>query len=380
MIADTHIEEPRFTSDRYDGCDKSYWFSRLVFRSLRICFRILPLRWTSAFCAAIAKLIAFADRRDREIALAQLAYVKRYVAAHPAQYGDCYKAREWASPDTIVYESFGHYGRCLAEILHWRNDGTLPQMTVKTSEDGVEYKRFSWHNFDFEGLDYLYRFVQNKQGCITLSAHFGNFELMAGVLANMGAKIMVLGREPNDPRWSNLLELMRSELKLAVVWRDDSNAVKRIIKAIETGYIVAGLIDQDTFITSVYTEVFGLRAAHPFGSLRIAEKMRCPIMTCFTTRGADGRHRIVSEPVLVGRCETRTASKGRDRNLGYEDILKVYSARFEATLLSHPAVWPWWHRRWRREEGVDYHLNPEKLRGTGAYLSWLNSQCRGDML
>ena len=45
----------------------------------------------------------------------------------------------------------------------------------------------------------------------------------------------------------------------------------------------------------------------------------------------------------------------------------------ERLIEQYPEQWLWWHRRWRRRQGIDYRRNPKLVPDHNAYLAWLDS-------
>ncbi|MCB0360949.1 MAG: lysophospholipid acyltransferase family protein, partial [Bdellovibrionales bacterium] len=258
----------------------------------------------------------------------------------------------------VVADVFAHVGETAAEIM-------IGERLLASSSGGPATPFFEHHPDDA-----LIAAWRSKTGAIALSGHLGNFELLAANYVHQGVDLSVIGRRPNYPEFAAWLEQQRSKLGLQTLWREDPRSAAKIVRAVKRGGVVGVLIDQDVNLENRFSEFFGLPAASPIGPIRIALRYRLPIVTSFSYRVARLRHVVVSHP-LAYELQNDPGPEQFEEALRF--VLREYNRRLEELLRAAPAQWPWWHRRWRRQPGIDYEREPEKLRSTNDYVAWLRN-------
>lgn len=202
-------------------------------------------------------------------------------------------------------------------------------------------------------------------GAVCLVSHTGNFELMAGFFINKGIPLTVIAREPNYKALVKVIEDFRASYGLEFLWREEMGNPKKLLRAIKTGRFLGALIDQDTSLESIYGNFFDMPCAHPRGPISIAVRMNKPVFLGFDARLADGTHQIFTK---------RINWEVYKDTLSLEEleffILNEYCANLEEHIRRNPSQWVWWHRRWRRQEGMD----PFKPISTVEYIQVLETK------
>jgi KDO2-lipid IV(A) lauroyltransferase len=205
--------------------------------------------------------------------------------------------------------------------------------------------------------------IKQGRGAICLSGHIGCFELLAAYHISKGVPLSVVARYPNDAWMGDVVQRIRDQYGLETIWREDSGSARKIVADLKKGRFVAALIDQDTKLDNVYIPFLGIQAAYPATLVRLAARQNSHIFASFIIRIAADRHRIVTETIDYDP---------NSDTLEY-DVIAEYGRIFDRLVLAYPEQWIWWHRRWRRRPEVNYDEHPELLRGTSAYIEWLNS-------
>jgi KDO2-lipid IV(A) lauroyltransferase len=219
-------------------------------------------------------------------------------------------------------ETFRHAGLSFMELALWRK-------LVRRREYVA-----------IEGASALDDAVAAGRGCIAVSGHLGNWELLAATIAAR-YPLTVVAREVNDRHFQRLIFDFRTAAGAEVLLRDDDSFWQAVRGALKRGRIVALLIDQDTRGAGVFVPFFGRPAHTPHGAALLALRARVPVVTAFVERRPEGGHLIRLTPIPTG-----PTSGGRSRVL---ELTARLTAAIEAQIRRAPAEWVWWHERWRRQ-------------------------------
>ena len=236
----------------------------------------------------------------------------------------------------LVRETFAHAGESFLELTLW------PKLQ---------------HRDDFiiaEGLDVPDAAMAAGRGCIAVTGHTGNWELLAAALGTR-YPLTVVARRVNDTRFDALVVRFRKAVGIEILARDVPDLLARIRGALARGRIVAFLIDQDTRASGVFVPFFGRPAHTPAGAAVLALRARVPLVTAFIERRPDGGHRIrvTDVPLAVGGVRA-----------GVVELTARLTAAIEAQIRRSPAEWVWWHERWRRQPADSSTLQGGRPHGT----------------
>ena len=186
-----------------------------------------------------------------------------------------------------------------------------------------------------DGLEHLSQALERGHGAILLSAHIGNWEMLAAALSDAGVPLSVIGRKPSDPVYAERLERIRRRWGVATLWRE--HGARPIFRALENGRAVGALIDQATRVGSVRVPFFNRPAWTPVGPARIAVRTRAPVIPVHMVRRHDDSNRYIGviEPEIVSNGDTP------------EVITGIWTARIEEWIRDATDSWVWMHDRWQ---------------------------------
>ncbi|MHB1546702.1 MAG: lysophospholipid acyltransferase family protein [bacterium] len=208
---------------------------------------------------------------------------------------------------------------------------------------------------NFEEIKNLY----GKQGILLLTAHFGNWELLAKTFGLKGYKGNVLARPLDNPYIEKILYKLRTGGGNKVIYNRE-NAVKNIISALNENEIVGFLPDENASKRiGVFVDFFGVKACTMPGMANIAAKMKLPVIPAFIVRindetesnsaggiendrkrGGYARHKLIIEPPLDIKYTG-------DRKTDTTNILKKFNEKIEDIIKQYPEQWFWIHNRWK---------------------------------
>ncbi len=193
-----------------------------------------------------------------------------------------------------------------------------------------------------EGREFLDETLAKGRGIIWITAHLGNWELMACYMATRGYPFRVVAREIDDGRLNRLLLDFRSEASVRVILRDSPAAGRQMLEALKRGEVIGMLIDQDTQVKGVMADFFGRKANTPAGAAILARRRAVPVLAGFIHRVSDRNHQIVIRPPIE---IIETEDVERDIVTNTERFNKI----LEQEIRLDPEGWVWMHRRWMRK-------------------------------
>jgi Kdo2-lipid IVA lauroyltransferase/acyltransferase len=228
--------------------------------------------------------------------------------------------RSEAGRRDILVEHYRELGRVAAEY------GRLPEL-VRRREDVFA---------STVGIEHLEHARGQGRGAILMTGHFGNFELFGASLGGWNPVDFVV-RPLSNPGMEAVVARLRHEAGVSSISADDG--LRGVFRSLRANRWVAMLADQDARRHGVFVPFLGRPASTPIGPARIALQTGAPIIMAFTVRQPDGRYAMVIEPPL-----TLTDPDGPD---AARRLTALHTARLEAWVRRHPAMWFWLHRRWK---------------------------------
>lgn len=191
-----------------------------------------------------------------------------------------------------------------------------------------------------DGLEHLDALSRNNEGAILLTAHFGNWELLAAWVAKRGHKLKVVAAAQSNPWTNRLIADMRKGAGYQSIER--GNQTREILRALADGYSIGVLIDQGTKADGVFVKFFDQWAFTPVGPVRLALKYGLKIIPVFIyLRSDDTYHVEVKGPLPL----VVTGNKRHDLIVNAQMCSNVY----ETVIREHPEQWLWVMRRWKTQ-------------------------------
>jgi len=292
--------------------------------------RLMPLRLASAYGGWLGRLIGPRSKASR-YATANL------TAAFPD-----YSSERIAS---IMRGMWDNLGRTACEYPHlhklWEPElferiagygfGTLMAAAERGEPVTVQGR---W--IEVVGIEHAIDCFFNPQPRIFFSGHFGNWEIMPLFATNLGMRVDVIYRRPNNPHVDKLLIKMRSGHG-GLVPKGILGAV-RARRVLDEGGILGLLVDQK-HNQGVSIPFFGRPAMTTPMVARLALQYRCPVHGAWVQRLERGRFRVTITPPL-------DIPDTGDRKADVVTILTEINRIVEGWVRERPDQWMWAHRRW----------------------------------
>ena len=177
------------------------------------------------------------------------------------------------------------------------------------------------------------------RGLLWITAHFGNWELLAAGLSAHGYDVRPVATQSYDPRFTALVDRWRRRHRVRTMWRGQDDIDEGVANALHEGAIVGLLIDQDTRVRGHFVPFFGRPAWTPSGAAELVRRTGSPAVVGFIHPHVDGGHEIrVTDPSLCDEPEGELAD---------QQNTAIFTGAIEAAVRRSPEEWVWMHRRWR---------------------------------
>lgn len=194
---------------------------------------------------------------------------------------------------------------------------------------------------EMRGVSHLDAAAARGRGVLLLTAHYGNWELLAASHALTRFALSVVVRPLDHPLLDRVVERFRERSGVELITR--RRGLREIIDALRRGRMVGILLDQNASRgTGVFAPFFGVPAATSKSLAVISLRTGAPVVPVFIRRQPDGRHQVEIEPALPAPADGDVVS-----------YTASFNRAIETAIRRAPDQWFWLHRRWKRrpEEG-----------------------------
>ncbi len=285
----------------------------LLFRGLSSVIYVLPRSIAMAFARGAGRLGFAVISRQRNKALESLGLA----------YGGEKTPAEIRKIAAAVFENMAMTG---VEVLQFSK--LTPVKLAKIVDAGEAFKRYD-------------QLLAENKGLISLTAHIGNWELLAGVFGMKDYRGGVLARRLYYEPYNQWIVGLRQSLKVPTIYRDESS--REILKLLAKNEIVGLLPDQDIdSLKGIFVPFFGRPAYTPVAPARLSLASGAPMVPNFLIRIPGNRYKIVMGEVI------------RPLDLPREDAVKQMTGewmrQFEKVIRQYPEQWAWMHNRWKTTE------------------------------
>lgn len=192
---------------------------------------------------------------------------------------------------------------------------------------------------NFQNLYLIEQARKNGKGAVILSAHFGNWELLAISFGHRYPLSVIVAKQEN-PYFDEMINGIRSNRGYKTIYKD--KAPLGVMRALKRNEFVAILADQHAGDQGVYTPFFYREVSTPKGPAVFALKAKCPLYTGFCARQPNGRYIVTFEEIEL----PNTGDEGKN----IEIIMTRYNEILQKQVEQNPSFWFWFHRRWKTQK------------------------------
>ncbi len=286
----------------------------LVYGALRLVWGILrgaSLAHTRAALEGIGALVGRVDRHHRRIVADNLALAFPHWDE---------KTRE-----RVVDVSFRNWGRLAAEVIH------AEALIAEPGDD-------SWQRAAAAAR----AATAGGRGLLVLTAHTGNFEMLARCWAARIGPLAVFHRNLGNPYVDGFLRRERQAVAMTTLGRGQS--VRDALRLLAGGTAIAVALDQNQRPGhGVFVEMFGRPACTSTILARLSLATGTPVLPLFAAWQDGTTVALVGD--LIEPAPLRLRGEARARAI--VELTQRYTAAIEAAVRSYPEQWNWAHRRWK---------------------------------
>jgi len=189
-----------------------------------------------------------------------------------------------------------------------------------------------------EGEEHLENLSKSGRGAVLLTAHMGNWELLAAWLACKGYPLVAGVRDPNDVHVSKLLACYRKALGVETIPK--KSLLLKGAKLLKQGKFIGILADQDGGTDGIMVSFMGKVASTVGGPAALSLLTKAPVVPIVSYRIAPYEHEILVLPPIEPLYELPREEAIGEMTIKFNDILEGFIRR-------SPEQWLWLHRRWR---------------------------------
>lgn len=190
-----------------------------------------------------------------------------------------------------------------------------------------------------QGKGHLDSLLNEKKGCILLTVHGGNWELLSAWICQSGYPLQAVVRDPDDLSVAQVAESYRKKIGLVTV-RKDGASLRKTVNFTKKGGFLGLVADQDGGPLGIPVKFFRRPCTMPRGPAAISILAHVPVVPVSIQRLSPFRHKVKIDPPIYPPEDGNRAEK-----------IKVFSEKLnkvmENMVRDRPEEWLWMHRRWK---------------------------------
>jgi Kdo2-lipid IVA lauroyltransferase/acyltransferase len=180
----------------------------------------------------------------------------------------------------------------------------------------------------------------HSNGGLIVTAHMGNWELLAAAMIINGYNGFVLGKRLRFDGYNDLVIRLRESQKVYTYYRDRSP--KELLQRLKAGQLLGILPDQDIAdVDGIFIDFFGIPAYTPTGPAKLALAAKVPIIMAFMLHEGDKYHLVIDSVIDTQLKDDETKPEAIER------ITRAWSGVIEKYIRQYPDQWAWMHNRWK---------------------------------
>ena len=214
--------------------------------------------------------------------------------------------------------------------------------------------RWTWHDYvETRNLAGAIRALTDNRGCILLTGHYGNIEVLGTSLATIGFDMTAVMRPLDNAYLNRFLTSRRRHGGLKLL--DKGGATQHAPEILESGAGLCFIADQNAGRKGIFVDFFGRKASTYKSIALLAMRYEVPIIVgCARRIGRDFNYEMHVNRVIQ-------PAEWADKDDPLRWITQEYTSYLEALIREAPGQYLWIHRRWKtrpRDELAALELAP----------------------
>jgi len=191
---------------------------------------------------------------------------------------------------------------------------------------------------EVEGQENLDKARSHQKGVLILTAHIGNYDLLACSQALSGTPLVILSKTIK-PAWLNDY-WMKTRTACGMEILPTKDVKQKLLDKLAQGKVIGFIFDQKmNGPKALQVPFFGKNCWTTSGLAELAILSGAPVLPVFIFRVPQGKHRtVIGSPLKI------TSSESFDERV--LETTKTFQTELENAISKHPDQWLWMHRRW----------------------------------
>jgi KDO2-lipid IV(A) lauroyltransferase len=215
--------------------------------------------------------------------------------------------------------------------------GEMPKLHTLPIVDDATKCPATPHIF-VENADLFKGFHAQQQNVLFVSAHLGNWEVLARIAEHYDMPFIRVFRKANNPFVNSLIQRNRRSVEGGFAPKGAKGS-RMLLKALKSKKNLGFLIDQK-MNDGLEVPFFGHPAMTASGVVDLAVRYTLPIVPAQCIREENGSFHLIMHPPLIIEEGTLDDAKR-------VAVLTQLHTLFEEWIRQHPEQWLWVHRRWK---------------------------------
>jgi len=217
------------------------------------------------------------------------------------------------------------------------------QDLVKTAFEFIRFPLYKEEDLirmvEIEGAENMVNARREGKGVVAVSSHFGNWELLAWRIVQLGHPLTAVGREQEDGFINNLIVQMRTSKGTGHIPRGVP-MFQHINELLAKNEVVGLVSDQNAGTRGVFVDFFDTTVSAFKGPALFAVRTGCKVVPVFIVREGYEKHRAFFMPAIE-------IQKSGDVGKDIRNYCQAYTKVIEDFVREYPTQWFWIHKRWK---------------------------------
>lgn len=207
-----------------------------------------------------------------------------------------------------------------------------------------------------EGMEHFHRAESRGRGVIVVTAHLGNFDLLACNRAMDGIPLGLVSKTFRQGAVNDFWMTRRKQLGVRVF--EEGAPPIEVVRWLRAGKVLGLVVDQRLSPTrgGIPVPFFGYKVWTSPAAARLAMVSGAALLPVMIHRHSGGHHRVVIEPEIIWNARDghvgHHVSEDRKNEADIHDLMTRISRIVERWIRMYPDEWMWIHRRFKNAKKI----------------------------